>query len=883
MILQVWLTEAVSKSAATTDRRILGLNPNVRDYAELLTIIFTVEAINEYPDLLPNITLGYIINDRCGDVMHAVYNILKTPSKNIVYSPNYACGNHGEVIGFINNDVELLHLLRIYDYPQITYGSNLHSNLLKTLSITGQDDHLRLEAIVFCLKTFGWNWVGIITPHDGSGDMEFQELSREMAKNGICIAYVVTMTKDWKTNEQKLNVIQKSTASVIIMCGKASAYDTIMVGLDHLLQNITFILHDTWTGINFGPSFTKLINCSLFFMLHTHDFPTLEKRLHNINRHNRPGDPILEDIYYYYHACTDIDKKKLKVFQAIHDPMPEKSWQVIQVWPMMPPFFGILPYLVGLSLASCLEGDYLDVDSYLDLLARLRTTFRQWVYGLKKNSYDTLEDLMVQDQFMHVCPPDLKQFVLERKPNSAREAAELADSYVHTRVSDGRCASPSNWKEERPSPACQSPSASQTSQKPFREASGAKRAPAEPRTCYNCGKHLRPNCLERKATAAAGQMSTSVLFVRQSVRKDDENLQPVVVGNRLVSGFRDTGAEVPQSRCSESCPPGYRKAPINGVQACCYDCVQCSEGEVSNVTDSEICLKCPDEEWPDERKETCQPKIIEYLSFDVDLLTPLFSVISLLGSVISAAVLKLFISFWDTPVVKANNRTVSIILLTSILLSFLCVFLFLGRPVDITCMLRQVSFGIFFTISVSCVLAKTIIVCIAFKTTKPGSYWNKWVGTKLANYVVLICSSVQVLICVIWLSVSHPYQEYDMSSYHEKIIIQCNEGSVIGFYIMLGYLGFLAAVSFVLAFMVRTLPDSFNEAKYITFSMLVFCSVWIAMIPAYLSTRGKYMVAVEIFTILTSCAGLLGCIFFPKLYFFVIKPELNTRLYVAGK
>ncbi|KAM9329433.1 vomeronasal type-2 receptor 26-like [Gastrophryne carolinensis] len=379
--------------------------------------------------------------------------------------------------------------------------------------------------------------------------------------------------------------------------------------------------------------------------------------------------------------------------------------------------------------------------------------------------------------------------------------------------------------------------------------------------------------LENKYKALSVASNTS----QSSERKSGSKVRSSKV---VVSSSVD---EVPESRCSETCPPGYRKAPINGLQACCHDCVQCSEGEVSNVTDSDICQRCPDEEWPDERKETCRPKIIEYLPFDVDVLTPLFSVISLLGSVISAAVLRLFISFWDTPVVKANNRTVSIILLTSILLSFLCVFLFLGRPVDITCILRQVSFGIFFTISVSCVLAKTIIVCIAFKTTKPGSFWNKWVGTKLANYVVLLCSSVQVLICVVWLSVSHPYQEYDMSSYHEKIIIQCNEGSVIGFYIMLGYLGFLAALSFVLAFMVRTLPDSFNEAKYITFSMLVFCSVWIAMIPAYLSTRGKYMVAVEIFAILTSCAGLLGCIFFPKLYIFVIKPEMNTRLYVAGK
>ncbi|XP_068122447.1 vomeronasal type-2 receptor 26-like [Hyperolius riggenbachi] len=229
-------------------------------------------------------------------------------------------------------------------------------------------------------------------------------------------------------------------------------------------------------------------------------------------------------------------------------------------------------------------------------------------------------------------------------------------------------------------------------------------------------------------------------------------------------------------------------------------------------------------------------------------------------------ILGIFIYYWDTPVVKANNRTLSFILLTFILLSFLCVFLFLGCPVDITCMLRQVSFGVFFSISVSCLLAKTVTVCIAFKATTPGSYWRKWATFKVSNYLVLICSSVQFMICAIWLSVSPPYQEYDMHSLPGKIIIQCNEGSAIGLYSVLGYMGLLAAVSFLLAFMVRTLPDSFNEAKYITFSMLVFCSVWIAMIPAYLSTRGKYMVAVELFAILTFSAGILACIIFPKCY-----------------
>ncbi|XP_069832182.1 vomeronasal type-2 receptor 26-like, partial [Dendropsophus ebraccatus] len=199
----------------------------------------------------------------------------------------------------------------------------------------------------------------------------------------------------------------------------------------------------------------------------------------------------------------------------------------------------------------------------------------------------------------------------------------------------------------------------------------------------------------------------------------------------------------------------------------------------------------------------------------------------------------------------ANNRNLSFILLISLMFSLLCVFLFIGRPVDITCMLRQIFFGIFFTVAVSSVLAKTIIVCIAFKATRPDSPWRKCVEVKLPYTVVLVCSSIQTLNAVIWLSLSPPYQEYNLD-YPGKIIIQCNEGSVLAFYLMLGYMKFLAAVSFVLAFLVRTLPDIYNEAKYITFSMLVFCSVWICAILAYLSSTGKHMVTVEIFTILAS-------------------------------
>ncbi|XP_068115970.1 vomeronasal type-2 receptor 26-like [Hyperolius riggenbachi] len=339
----------------------------------------------------------------------------------------------------------------------------------------------------------------------------------------------------------------------------------------------------------------------------------------------------------------------------------------------------------------------------------------------------------------------------------------------------------------------------------------------------------------------------------------------------------DAALLIPRSQCSPICLPGTRKKQMSSLSSCCYDCVTCSEGEVANNSDSDNCIKCLDHEWPNENKTSCITKTMDFLSYTDDVISLVSITVSIMLCLLTAVILGVFIVYQKTPIVRANNRNLSYFLLVSIMLSFLCVFLFLGYPVDITCLLRQVSFGILFTFAISSLLAKTFMVFVAFKASRPGSAWRQLMGLKLSNYTVVICSSVQVLICFVWLTMFPPYQELDTRSYHGKIIVQCNEGSAIAFYLVLGYMGILATASFTIAFFTRTLPDSFNEAKYITFSMLVFCSVWIAMIPAYLSTKGKYMVAVEIFAILTSNFGLLACIFFPKCYIIFCHPELNTK------
>ncbi|XP_064841423.1 extracellular calcium-sensing receptor-like [Oncorhynchus masou masou] len=342
------------------------------------------------------------------------------------------------------------------------------------------------------------------------------------------------------------------------------------------------------------------------------------------------------------------------------------------------------------------------------------------------------------------------------------------------------------------------------------------------------------------------------------------------------------GKQAVRSVCSESCPPGTRVARKKGEPVCCFDCIPCAEGEVSNQTDSLNCIHCSDVTWPNEARDHCVPKTIEFLSYQ-ESMGVVLCVVSILGACASLSVLAVFVANRHTPIVRGNNMELSFLLLLFLSICFLIGLLFIGEPSDWLCRIRYPAFGVSFALCISCLLAKTMVVLMAFRATLPGSDDMRWFGPAQQRASVVLCTAVQGLICLTWLLTRPPYTNLNTGHISSVIIVDCAMGSEVAFWCVLGYIGLLACMCFILAFLARKLPDNFNEAKFITFSMLIFFAVWITFIPVYVSTAGKYTVAVHVFAILASAFGLLVCIFAPKCYIVVLRPEKNSRKHMMLK
>ncbi|XP_072281417.1 taste receptor type 1 member 1-like [Pyxicephalus adspersus] len=200
-----------------------------------------------------------------------------------------------------------------------------------------------------------------------------------------------------------------------------------------------------------------------------------------------------------------------------------------------------------------------------------------------------------------------------------------------------------------------------------------------------------------------------------------------------------------------------------------------------------------------------------------------------------------------------------------------------GIPDIFTCMVKQPVFALSFTICFSCILVHAFqIVCIFKMASLMPKIYDIWVKKNGSDVFIAVSSTIQVLISVVWIVLKPPRPVADYSTYANQIILKCSETVSIGSIAELTYIGFLCMICFIFCYMGKDLPASSNEAKCISFSLLVYVFSWIAFFTTYIVYQGKYLEAVNVCAVLFSVLGILIGYFVPKCYVILFRPELNT-------
>ncbi|KAG1948049.1 G-protein coupled receptor family C group 6 member A [Pimephales promelas] len=343
-------------------------------------------------------------------------------------------------------------------------------------------------------------------------------------------------------------------------------------------------------------------------------------------------------------------------------------------------------------------------------------------------------------------------------------------------------------------------------------------------------------------------------------------------GNFTITTKNLSDFENVTSKCSESCRPGEYKKTAESQHTCCYECLACAENQYSNQTDADACSQCDPNSMSIYNSSQCHLKAYEYFEWNSGFAIVLLT-LAAFGVLLLFLMSALF--FWQrhSPVVKAAGGPLCQLILFSLLGSFVSVIFFVGEPRDETCRVRQVIFGLSFTLCVSCILVKSLKILLAFQMNLEV---KELLDRLYKPYVIIcICTGLQIIICAVWLTLYTPFKHIAVQP--KVILVECQEGSNLMFGLMLGYIALLALICFTFAFKGRKLPQKYNEAKFITFGMLIYLMAWVIFIPVHVTTSGKYLPAVEVVVILISNYGILSCHFLHKCYIILYKKEHNTK------
>ncbi|XP_011697451.1 PREDICTED: uncharacterized protein LOC105455658 isoform X1 [Wasmannia auropunctata] len=330
----------------------------------------------------------------------------------------------------------------------------------------------------------------------------------------------------------------------------------------------------------------------------------------------------------------------------------------------------------------------------------------------------------------------------------------------------------------------------------------------------------------------------------------------------------------PESVCSLPCEDGQAKKYVEG-ERCCWHCFNCTQYQIRHPEDETQCSQCERGTLPDETHSKCREVPEEFLRPESGWAIGAMS-FSATGILVTLFVCGVFLKHNDTPVVRASGRELSYVLLSGILLCYLVTFTLIFKPTHIVCGIQRFAAGFCFTVVYAALLTKTNRISRIFNagSAKRPSFISP-------RSQLIICSgliSVQILINVVWMIIDPARAMHHYPTMEDNLLV-CNNYIDTSYMIAFTYPIILIIVCTIYAILTRKIPEAFNESKHIGLTMYTTCVIWLAFVPLYYGTGSNVALRITSMsvTISLSASVTVVCLFSPKLYIILIRPERNVR------
>ena len=335
--------------------------------------------------------------------------------------------------------------------------------------------------------------------------------------------------------------------------------------------------------------------------------------------------------------------------------------------------------------------------------------------------------------------------------------------------------------------------------------------------------------------------------------------------------------EFPKSECLEQCSAGTRKSTTS---PCCWQCIQCPRGTINPVPGAQTCIECPGRKLSNDARTACVDLPLANLNYSSPggIAVLVFGGLGIVATLTSFAVI---CRFWNTPIVRACNRKLSLALLAIILLMFSLAFMNLFEPTGTICKIIYPWRYITYNLCLSLLLVKVLRISRAFEVPIAAGLKLTTFTNRMQAVIVTTLQAFLVIVLLAWSLLDPPVVKEHIYPEHYAFI-KCKAYSMpLGralFLLNCSYIFLQILLSAFCSFKIRNVPENFGEAKRIAFSMYIFFISLLIYHPVEFSMSASYVTVVDCVTILLSAYGFLGCVFLPKVCIILFRPELNTSV-----